>query len=162
GGRQHRLGAARPGAPRPARVAAPRASPGGVAGLGAAWPGGARAGGAAAGPDRGERPDAGPAALGLGGGRRGPAAVAGGAGAVAQDHEAQAGAFFGSGALLLIAALAALSGWLRGARHRPVETGTGAVAKLGARNAARNPGRSLLTAGLLASAAFLLVAVEAF
>lgn len=36
------------------------------------------------------------------------------------------------------------------------------VARLGIRNAARHPGRSLLTAGLLAAAAFLLVAVEAF
>jgi ABC-type antimicrobial peptide transport system permease subunit len=89
-----------------------------------------------------------------------PAALA--SAAFVPGHEAQAGAFFSGGALLLTAALAALSGWLRGARHRPVETGAGAVAKLGVRNAARNPGRSLLTAGLLASAAFLLVAVEAF
>src|SRR5262249_39493290 len=35
-------------------------------------------------------------------------------------------------------------------------------ARLGARNAGRHPGRSILTAGLLASAAFLLVAVESF
>ena len=40
--------------------------------------------------------------------------------------------------------------------------GLGSVARLGIRNAARHPGRSMLTAGLLASAAFLIVAVEAF
>src|SRR4029077_17317198 len=37
-----------------------------------------------------------------------------------------------------------------------------AIVRLGARNAGRNPARRLLTAGLLASAAFLLVAVESF
>ena len=36
------------------------------------------------------------------------------------------------------------------------------LGQLGARNAARNPTRSLLTAALLAAAAFLLVAVESF
>jgi hypothetical protein len=40
--------------------------------------------------------------------------------------------------------------------------GAPALARLGFRNAARNPVRSLLTAGLLASSAFLLVAVESF
>ena len=40
--------------------------------------------------------------------------------------------------------------------------GIPALAQLGSRNAARNPTRSLLTAALLASAAFLLVAVESF
>src|SRR5439155_14147204 len=80
-----------------------------------------------------------------------------------KDHEAQAGAFFGSGSLLLTSALAALWAWMRGSRHRPVEQGGWwGVARLGIRNAARYPGRSLLTAGLLASAAFLLVAGEAF
>jgi hypothetical protein len=71
--------------------------------------------------------------------------------------------FFGSGSLLLIACLAALSGWMRGTGNRTVEgNGMWSVARLGIRNAARHPGRSLLTAGLLAAAAFLLVAVEAF
>jgi ABC-type lipoprotein release transport system permease subunit len=80
-----------------------------------------------------------------------------------RDHEMQAMTFFGSGSLLLVAALAVLSGWMRGTRHRTVEGhGPGSVARLGIRNAARHPGRSLLTAGLLAAAAFLLVAVEAF
>jgi ABC-type antimicrobial peptide transport system permease subunit len=80
-----------------------------------------------------------------------------------KDHEAKAGTFFGSGALLLTAALAALSGWMRGSRHHTVEgRGWWSVARLGVRNASRYPLRSLLTTGLLASAAFLLVAVEAF
>jgi ABC-type antimicrobial peptide transport system permease subunit len=80
-----------------------------------------------------------------------------------EDHEMRAMTFFSSGSLLLIACLAALSGWMRSSRYRTVEGhGLWSVARLGIRNAARHPGRSLLTAGLLASAAFLLVAVEAF
>ena len=80
-----------------------------------------------------------------------------------QDHEMRAMTFFGSGSLLLIACLSALSGWMRSSRHHTVEGhGLWSVARLGIRNAARHPGRSLLTAGLLASAAFLIVAVEAF
>ncbi|MHB8736934.1 MAG: FtsX-like permease family protein, partial [Terriglobales bacterium] len=80
-----------------------------------------------------------------------------------QDHEMRAMTFFGSGSLLLIACLAALSGWMRSTRYHSVEGhGLWSVARLGIRNAARHPGRSLLTAGLLASAAFLIVAVEAF
>ena len=47
-------------------------------------------------------------------------------------------------------------GWMRSTRSRTVEGhGLWSVARLGIRNAARHPGRSLLTAGLLASAAFL-------
>lgn len=83
--------------------------------------------------------------------------------ALVKGHEAQAGAFFGSGALLLTASLAGLGAWMRKGRHRPVEQGGwSGVARLGVRNAARYPARSLLTAGLLACAAFLLVVVEAF
>jgi ABC-type antimicrobial peptide transport system permease subunit len=79
------------------------------------------------------------------------------------DHEAQAGVFFGSGSLLLTACLAAVWGWMKSTRHRTVAGGGWAgVGRLGIRNAARHPVRSLLTAGLLAAAAFLLVAVEAF
>jgi ABC-type antimicrobial peptide transport system permease subunit len=92
----------------------------------------------------------------------GGGALLGGASRV-QDHELRAMTFFGSGSLLLTASLAALSGWMRSTRYRTVEGhGWWSVARLGIRNAARHPGRSLLTAGLLASAAFLLVAVEAF
>src|SRR5262249_26219239 len=76
------------------------------------------------------------------------------AGFFVRDPEAQAGSFFGSGMLLLAAGLAALTMWMRGTRHATVSGhGAGAVARLGVRNAARHPVRSLLTAGLLASAA---------
>jgi ABC-type antimicrobial peptide transport system permease subunit len=79
------------------------------------------------------------------------------------DSEARASVFFGSGFLLLIAALAAAWAWMRSTRHVQVGGHGGtALARLGVRNAARHPVRSLLTAGLLASAAFLLVAVESF
>jgi ABC-type lipoprotein release transport system permease subunit len=85
------------------------------------------------------------------------------AGFVVRNPEAQAGSFFGSGMLLLAAGLASLTAWMRGTRHATVSGhGAGAVAHLGIRNAARHPVRSLLTAGLLASAAFLLVGVESF
>jgi putative ABC transport system permease protein len=83
--------------------------------------------------------------------------------AVVHDQEIRASIFFGSGALLLIAALAATRVWLRSAHHGQIGGhGSTALARLGVRNAARNPTRSLLTAGLLAAAAFLLVAVESF
>jgi ABC-type antimicrobial peptide transport system permease subunit len=79
------------------------------------------------------------------------------------DSEERASIFFGSGFLLLIAALAAGWVWMRSTRHAQVGGHGGtALARLGVRNAARHPVRSLLTAGLLASAAFLLVAVESF
>ena len=77
--------------------------------------------------------------------------------------EMKAMTFFGSGLFLLIAALAATWAWMRSTRHASVGGhGPAALAKLGVRNAARHPLRSLLTAGLLASASFLLVAVESF
>jgi ABC-type antimicrobial peptide transport system permease subunit len=84
-------------------------------------------------------------------------------GGFVRDHEMRAGTFFGSGFLLLIAALAGVWAWMRRSRHGTV-TGHGlpALTRLGARNGARNPLRSLLTAGLLAAAAFLIVAVESF
>jgi hypothetical protein len=65
--------------------------------------------------------------------------------------------------LFLTAFLAAVWWWMRRTHRRPVEgRGWWSVGRLGVRNAARHPARSLLTAGLLASAAFLLVAVESF
>jgi ABC-type lipoprotein release transport system permease subunit len=84
-------------------------------------------------------------------------------GGFVRDDEMRAMTFFGSGALLLIAALAGLWAWMRSTRHRTVAGhGFAALSRLGARNGARNPLRSILTAGLLASAAFLIVAVESF
>ena len=71
--------------------------------------------------------------------------------------------FFAGGGLCLVAGLAAVGWWMRQMRHRIVNgRGAAALARLGTRNAARNPTRSLLTMALLASAAFLLVAVESF
>src|SRR5262249_6201663 len=84
-------------------------------------------------------------------------------GSFVRDQEARAGTFFGSGACLLVAALAAVWAWMRRTRHGAVSGhGLAALTRLGARNGARNPLRSILTAGLLASAAFLIVAVESF
>jgi putative ABC transport system permease protein len=85
------------------------------------------------------------------------------AGGAVTNPDYQAMTFFAGGGLLLTAGLAALWGWMKGTRHAVV-TGRGAAAlgQLGGRNAARNPTRSLLTAGLLAAAAFLIVAVESF
>ncbi len=80
-----------------------------------------------------------------------------------QGHEAKAGTFFGAGACFLTAGLAAVLAWLNREDPRPVQGhGWRAIGWLGLRNAARHPGRSLLTIGLIASAAFLLVAVESF
>jgi len=72
--------------------------------------------------------------------------------------EPQAGTFFGAGTLLLVAGLAVVWMWLKRPRRATVRS----LNPLAVRNATRNPTRSLLTAGLLASAAFLLVAVESF
>jgi putative ABC transport system permease protein len=76
---------------------------------------------------------------------------------------AQAGAFFGAGAALLVGALLWLAGWLR-ARDTRLITGRGAwaVARLGFRSAAFRPARSVLSAALIASAAFIIVSVDAF
>ncbi len=77
--------------------------------------------------------------------------------------EAQAGSFFGAGALVLTAALAWLWSRLRGASIGAiVSSGGGALARLAMRNAARNPSRSTLTVGLVASASFIILAIGAF
>jgi hypothetical protein len=70
----------------------------------------------------------------------------------------QTGAFFGAGALLLIAALCYQWTWLAGRRGRVLTS----VLQLGFRNAAHRPGRSILSISLIASAIFLLVAIDAF
>ncbi|MEO6742023.1 MAG: ABC transporter permease [Chthoniobacteraceae bacterium] len=79
--------------------------------------------------------------------------------ALAVLAKGNSGAFFGAGALLLIAgclfALAAL---------RKVATGTGAdsLAQLGARNISRRRGRSMATIAVLASGVFMVIAVDSF
>ena len=82
-----------------------------------------------------------------------------------------AGGFFGAGALVLIGGLAAFRLWLASPepwRRRAAPRSKSAAATiqsrtaLGLRNAAWRPGRSLTAAGLVASAVFLLVAVDSF
>lgn len=85
------------------------------------------------------------------------------AGKYIDNPDYQAMTFFGGGGLLLMAGLALAWAWMKRSRHSVVNgRGLPALAQLGGQNAARNPARSLLTAALLASAAFLLVAVESF
>ena len=82
-----------------------------------------------------------------------------GAVALAVFAKGNSGAFFGAGALLLIAGcLFAL------ARLRRMADGTGAesIAQLGARNISRRRGRSLATIAVLASGVFMVIAVDSF
>ena len=80
--------------------------------------------------------------------------------------EAQAGAFFGAGAAFLCALLL----MARNALHVPARSvmswqdnpGRFGGTDLAFRNASRNPGRSVLTIGLMATASFLVVAISAF
>lgn len=81
----------------------------------------------------------------------------------ATEQIPQAPSFFGAGACMLIACLAAVAA--RTARSRTSTGATGAAAsigRLGVRNALRHRGRSLLTISLIASASFLITALEAF
>jgi ABC-type lipoprotein release transport system permease subunit len=71
--------------------------------------------------------------------------------------------FFGAGALLLAGLLCLESAWLRAGRRRTISgRGWRAVARLGLRNAAHRPARSVLCVALVASSAFIIVAVDAF
>ena len=75
----------------------------------------------------------------------------------------QAGSFFGAGALLLTASLMLFGAWLRSRSATAVRgRGIGAISRLGFRGAAFRPVRSVLVAALIASAAFIIVAVDAF
>jgi ABC-type lipoprotein release transport system permease subunit len=83
--------------------------------------------------------------------------------AVGFSGRIQAGAFFGAGAALLVASLLGLASWLRNRDARLISgRGAWAVARLGFRSAAFRPARSVLSAALIASAAFIIVSVEAF
>jgi putative ABC transport system permease protein len=71
--------------------------------------------------------------------------------------------FFGAGALSLVAMLCLMSVWLRRGRWRPLHGhGKWAVWRLGWRNTAYRPARSVLCVALIAFATFVIVAVEAF
>jgi putative ABC transport system permease protein len=75
----------------------------------------------------------------------------------------QTAAFFSGGTALLVACLFALSSWLRVRDARRVAgRGRWAVARLGFRGAAFRPTRSVLSAALIAAAAFIIVSVDAF
>jgi ABC-type antimicrobial peptide transport system permease subunit len=74
----------------------------------------------------------------------------------------QVAGFFGAGTLLLMAALFFWAAWLRGGRQMIGGSGWWPVALLGFRSATSRPGRSVLCIGLIASAAFIIVAVDAF
>jgi ABC-type antimicrobial peptide transport system permease subunit len=72
-------------------------------------------------------------------------------------------AFFGGGVILLVAGVLFLSSWLKRS-NRPVIQGSGwwTIARLGFRNATYRPARTVLCITLIASAAFIIVAVDAF
>jgi hypothetical protein len=79
------------------------------------------------------------------------------------DRRAQAGAFFGAGAAWLVAWMFALSAWLRMREVRLLAgRGLWPIARLGFRSAAFRPARSVLSATLIAAAAFIIVSVDAF
>ena len=91
------------------------------------------------------------------------AAVAIGLGAMRLGGEAQAGAFFTSGLLVLVAllmlAFVALRSSAAGAERRGIARSLG---QLALRSGARNPRRTALSVGLVAAACFLIVATGAF
>jgi ABC-type antimicrobial peptide transport system permease subunit len=72
-------------------------------------------------------------------------------------------AFFGGGVILLVAGVLYLSSWLKRS-NKPIIQGSGwwTIARLGFRNATYRPGRTILCITLIASAAFIIVAVDAF
>ncbi|MGB7344901.1 MAG: FtsX-like permease family protein [Pirellulaceae bacterium] len=89
--------------------------------------------------------------------------IAGGGAAV--GGQAAAGGFVGGGMMLLIAILISVYARLR--RPRRIVDGTAgssnfSTAILASRNASRHPLRSTLTVGLMATAAFLIIAITAF
>ena len=79
------------------------------------------------------------------------------AGAAYAGREASMALFFGCGAFLLVSGLALLSMWFHAKGHAAAR----GIWRMGVRNCARNPGRSLLCASLIASACFVVVAVGA-
>jgi ABC-type antimicrobial peptide transport system permease subunit len=75
----------------------------------------------------------------------------------------EAAGFFAAGALLLIAALAALRTWLDRSLNAPLDGGGPAAGwRFAFRNASARPGRTVLSAALIAFATFLIVSVQSF
>ena len=75
-------------------------------------------------------------------------------------EDLQPGVFFGAGALLLVAGLAAASAWLRSLESHKAVTVT--LAALSIRSCARRRHRSLAVAAMLACGCFLVVAIGVF
>jgi putative ABC transport system permease protein len=83
--------------------------------------------------------------------------------AAAADRVSPVAGFFGAGTLLLIAFFCFQSMWLRRGRRRAIEgTGWWPVSRVGFRNTTYRPGRSVLCIALIASATFIIVAVDGF
>lgn len=83
--------------------------------------------------------------------------------AITTDTMPRAITFFFSGAIMLTGSLALIRHWLHRTPANIIQKpGLHAWIKMGGRNASRHTGRSLLTASLIASATFLIVALEAF
>lgn len=75
----------------------------------------------------------------------------------------QVAGFFGGGVALLVASVCYLAAWLRGKNKKTIHgTGWWSISLLGFRNAAHRPSRTVLCVTLIASAAFIIVAVDAF
>jgi len=76
--------------------------------------------------------------------------------------EAQAGAFVGSGATIMMSLLAVVRSRLKSGGRAAAGLRGMSLVSLAARNVARNPGRSTMTIGLMATASFLIVSMSAF
>lgn len=75
----------------------------------------------------------------------------------------QAAGFFGGGVVLLVAAVLFISRWLKRPNRSYIHgAGWWTIARLGFRNATYRPGRTVLCITLIASAAFIIVAVDSF
>jgi putative ABC transport system permease protein len=75
----------------------------------------------------------------------------------------RAGAFFGAGSSLLVSGLCLIAFTMRVPVRRPLDGhGWWAVSRLGLRNAAVRPGRSVLAIAVIAAASFILISVDAF
>jgi ABC-type antimicrobial peptide transport system permease subunit len=75
----------------------------------------------------------------------------------------QVAGFFGGGILLLVGLLGYQSVWLQRGKRKPISgTGWWPVSRLGLRNTTYRPSRSILCVALIASAVFIIVAVDAF
>ena len=77
------------------------------------------------------------------------------------DKSSSPALFFAIGTLLLIAGFSFLSSWLKSAAVSEDSSSRRGIVRLGVRNCARRPGRSILCAALVGCACFVIVAVGA-